>query len=583
VLLKESSYLVGCTKYPEYPMDVIRTNEYWLCIEGKVYGKPQAILKEEILDLLKHVFRPHPDLDKKFVADWLLETDGDFIIYAFNKKTNDFAIINDIMGRLPFYYYKNKELVVASREIPFVSSLIHPYQERDNVFDRMGIAQMLLFSHTLGKRTLLNNVFRLEPATVIRLNGTGALFQIDTVHRFNFEAKSHSNLSVEKNAGELVSLFSQACRNRADSNAKNIVTLSGGLDSRAVAACLHKNKIPGHAVTSTEPHWKPVEGNISEAEIAQEIAGSLNMEWENYGIMKAGPKDLVTMLKIKMGLTYLAHSFFLVFLEKLKKKCGDIPINFFTGHNGGVVFSNLSIIVSELNDLEDLARGIMRVVGYFALKDVSSLVQIKENEILDEILGLLNSYPEKDMRQKLLHYLFFEYNAKFTYEIEDLSRIYFWTVSPFNSLPFFRYIISCPDNQKAKYALYREFFSILSPSVAKIKNSNWGCSIFSQKFRMMQSIMPFYWKFPFLRKTIKRIKDERSYSYDSNSRVIRCIQDQVKNCSSLSDYLSHNELEKIIGNSGDYSHYGIDNLLTVTSLIENTFCDSNSIENHFID
>jgi asparagine synthase (glutamine-hydrolysing) len=289
------------------------------------------------------------------------------------------------------------------------------------------------------------------------------------------------------------------------------------------------------------------------------------------------------MLKIKIGLTYLAHSFFLVFLEKLKKKYGATPVNFFTGHNGGVIFSNLSIIVNELNGVKDLASGIMRVLGYFALKDVASLVQIKEYEILDELLDLLKSYPERDLRQKLLHYLFFEYNAKFTYEIEDLSRIYFWTVSPFNSVPFFRYIISCPDNQKAKYALYREFFSILSPSIAEIKNSNWGCSIFSRKFRIMQSIMPLYWKFPYLRKIIKKLKDKRSYSYDSNSRVIRCIKDQVKKCNSLSSYLSLTELEKIIGNSGDYSHYGIDNLLTVTSLIENTLCDSKSIENHFKD
>ncbi len=575
---------MGCTKYPEYPVDLIQTEEYWVCVEGKIYGKSQDSVKDEILDLLKYVFkqRPHLDRGKKFIVDWLLETDGDFLIYAFNKKTNDFAIINDVMGRLPFYfYYKEKELVIASREIPFISYLINRYQGNDNLFDRMGIAQMLLFSHTLGKRTLLSNVFRLEPASILMMNSIRATFEMDTVYRFNFEAKSHSNLSVEKNAGELVSLFSEACRSRANYNAKNVVTLSGGLDSRAVAACLHKNKVPCYAVTSTEPHWKPVEGNISEAEVAEQIARSLNMEWENYGIMKASPNELLMMLKIKMGLTYLAHSFFLRFLENLKEKYGTAPVNFFTGHNGGVVFSNLSIIVNDLRDLDDLARGIMRVVGYFALTDVASLVHLKENQILDELLGLLDSYPEKDLRQKLLHYLFFEYNAKFTYEIEDLSRIYFWTVSPFNSLPFFKYIISCPDKQKAKYALYREFFSIMSPSIAEIKNSNWGCSIFSKKFRLMQSIMPFYWQFPYLRKIIKKLKDRRSYSYDPDSRVIRCIQDQVKNCNMLSNFLSRKELEKIIENSDDYNHYGIDNLLTVTSLIENTFCDSKSIVNHF--
>ena len=404
----------------------------------------------------------------------------------------------------------------------------------------------------------------------------------DTIYRFNFEIKKYANASIEKNAGEFVSLFSEACRNRADYNAENIVSLSGGLDSRAVAACLHKNKIPCYAVTSTEPHWRPVEGSTSEVEIAEQIAMSLGMEWENYGVMKADAEDLIMMLKIKKGLTYLGHSFFLRFLEKLKKKYSLRPINFFTGRDGAVVFSDLSIIISNLQNLDSLARGIIHLLGDLPLAEVAALVQIKESEIVDELLNILGLYPEQSLRQKLLHFLFFEDNAKFSFEIDDISRIYFWTVSPFNSLPFFKYIISCPDKQKSKYALYREFFFIMSPLVAEIKNSNWGCSISSNKFKIMQSIMSLHWKYPYLRKIIKKLKDKGSfYPYKYDSTVIRCIRDQLDNCSGLSNYLSRIEVEKILNNSTDYSHYGFDNLLTVTSLIANTLCDSKSIESHF--
>jgi asparagine synthase (glutamine-hydrolysing) len=230
-----------------------------------------------------------------------------------------------------------------------------------------------------------------------------------------------------------------------------------------------------------------------------------------------------------------------------------------------------------------LARGIIHLVGEFRLAEVAALLQVKESEIVDELLSILGSYPEENLRQKFLHYLFFEDNAKFTFEIEDISRIYFWTVSPFNSLPFFKYIISCPDKQKSKYALYREFFFIMSPPVAEIKNSNWGCSISSNKFKIIQSIMLLYWKYPHLRKIIKKLKDKGSYPYKYDSTVIRCIRDQLDNCSVLSKYLSLKEAEKILNNSTDYTHYGFDNFLTVTSLIANTLCDSKSIESHFSD
>jgi asparagine synthase (glutamine-hydrolysing) len=490
--------------------------------------------------------------------------------------------MNDALGRLPFYYYKDNEKIIASREIQFVSYSIKDNKENHNIFDKLGLAQLLLFSYTLGNRTALNNVYRLEPATVLRIYCNSPWLELDTIYRFNFEIKKYANVRIEKNAEELVSLFSEACRNRADYNAENIISLSGGLDSRAVAACLHKNKISCYAVTSTEPHWRPVKGSTSEVEIAEQIAMSLGMEWENYGVMKPAAEDLIMMLKIKKGLTYLGHSFFLRYLEKLKKKYGLKPINFFTGRDGAVVFSDLSIIISNPDNLDCLTRGIIHLLGDLPLGEVAAVVKIKESEIVDELLNILSSYPEESLRQKLLHFLFFEDNAKFSFEIDDISRIYFWTVSPFNSLPFFKYIISCPDKQKSKYTLYREFFFIMSPPVAEIKNSNWGCSISSNKFKIIQSIMSLYWKYPHLRKIIKKLNDKGSYyPYKYDSTVVRCIRDQLDNCSVLSNYLSRKEAEKILNNSADYTHYGFDNLLTVTSLIANTLCDSKSIDTHF--
>jgi asparagine synthase (glutamine-hydrolysing) len=584
ILLTNDHYLVGCTKYAEYPTSLIENGEYWVCIEGKIYGKSDSVLKNEIFSLLKHVFKGihRSDRDKKIITDWLLQADGDFMIYAFNKNTKEFVIMNDALGRLPFYYYKDNEKIIASREIQFVSYSIKDNKENHNIFDKLGLAQLLLFSYTLGNRTALNNVYRLEPATVLRIYCNSPWQELDTIYRFNFEIKKYANVRIEKNAEELVSLFSEACRNRADYNAENIISLSGGLDSRAVAACLHKNKISCYAVTSTEPHWRPVKGSTSEVEIAEQIAMSLGMEWENYGVMKPAAEDLIMMLKIKKGLTYLGHSFFLRYLEKLKKKYGLKPINFFTGRDGAVVFSDLSIIISNPDNLDCLTRGIIHLLGDLPLGEVAAVVKIKESEIVDELLNILSSYPEESLRQKLLHFLFFEDNAKFSFEIDDISRIYFWTVSPFNSLPFFKYIISCPDKQKSKYTLYREFFFIMSPPVAEIKNSNWGCSISSNKFKIIQSIMSLYWKYPHLRKIIKKLNDKGSYyPYKYDSTVIRCIRDQLDNCSGLSKYLSRKEAEKILNNSADYTHYGFDNLLTVTSLIANTLCDSKSIDTHF--
>lgn len=581
ILLAEDSFFVASTKYKDYPISIFDTSEFWVCVEGKIYDKTRSLLEDELIVLLRRVFQASSmsEEDKNIISEWLLNTDGDFILYAFNKNTKDFVIMNDVLGRLPFFYhYDEKGNFIASREIRLLAHLTDHDKDPEAKLDKLGIVELLLFSHTLGKRTLLSNIHRLEPASLLMVNRESMKPKIINLYRFNFEKKENTNVSIKDNASKLVSLFSKACKNRADQNSKNIISLSGGFDSRAVAASLYRNNVLQYAVTSTEPHWRPVDGTRTEAEIAQQIAAALGIEWEDFGIMEPKSEDLNKILNMKMGLTYLAHSFLLPFLNEVKHKKGSGSINFFTGHGGDILFADLSF---ETEDLDNLIRNIIRIKGFLPLQKVISLVNINEVEIIEEIREILSSYPEVNLGQKLVHYLFFESNVKFSFEIEDLNRYYFWSVAPFYSVPFFKYIMNCPDQQKTKLRLYREFLSKISPSIAGIKNSNWGCSILSTRFRLQQSIMPLYWKYTKLRKVIKKFKDKRNYSYTLDSKIIRCIQDQLTNCKILSKQLSRKEIEGIVNNCFEYSHYAIDNLFTITSLIDKLSCKNTEIEKHF--
>lgn len=581
ILLKEDPYLVACTRYKEYPVKIIETDEFWVCVEGKIYNKTVPLLEDEIRFLLKRIFAATSisKVDKNAIAEWLLTTDGDFILYALNKSTKDFVIMNDVLGRLPFYYHHKRERgIIASREIQLLGDSINHNEDADNKFDKIGLAEVLLFSHTLGKRTLLSNIDRLEPASLLRIHGNDLTFEIEHIYCFNFQVKANTDLSITDNANRLISLFSEACKNRADPNSRNIISLSGGFDSRAVAAGLYKNNILQYAVTSTEPHWRPVEGASSEAEIAGQIAKSLNIDWEDYGIKQPLSKDIIKLLNMKLGLTYLAHSFLLPFIKEVKQKHNSRPINFFTGHGGDILFADSSY---ETSNVDHLVRNIIRVKGYLPLSDAVSIVKINESEIVEEIRKILSSYPEVTLGQKLAHYLFFESNVKFSFEIEDINRHYFWTLAPFYSVPFFKYIMNCPDRQKTKLALYREFLFNISPLLAEIKNSNWGCSILSYKFRFLQYLMPFYWRFSDLRKFIKKLKDKRNYSYRHDSKIIRCIRDQADNCNDISNLLSLKVIEKITNNSTDYTHYALDNLFTITSIVERTLCKNTMIEKYY--
>ena len=583
VLLNQDSYLLGSTKYRDYPIKIFEDSEFWICIEGVIYGKASHTLAREIHELMYYIFyrKSHLEEDKKIIVDWLLQTDGDFVIFALDKKNKDFAIINDVLGRLPLYYYylaKGTEIIV-SREVQFISSYLVQGDTNNSNFDRMGLAQLLLFCHTLGRRTLLTNVSRLDPASIIRIDKNDSQIKIDSLYRFNFDNQKYATDTIKKNAEKLASLLSEACKNRVNyNNIKNVISLSGGLDSRAVAACFHKNSISCYAATLVHPSWAPAWGNSSEEEVARQIAELFRIKWQKY-VVEPTADDVLRLLKMKNGLSYLAFSSAIPFLKSIKNDYWSSPITLFTGHGGGIILSNITP-KKKIRSLDELASHIIKGRGHFPLGDVAALLQIKESEIVDELKSILSSYPEKKLNQKYVHYLFYENELKLSFESEDINRFFFWSVSPFFSLPFFHYAINCAAKNKLQHALYRELLFMLSPPAAAINDSNWGCSVLSKKYRILQFVLSLMYRYKTFRKVAKKIKDSE-VGYNSNSKIIKCMRYQINNCSAISDYLWRGDIEKILNNCSAFSHTGIDNLFTIMSLIEKSFCNGRAIESTY--
>lgn len=598
ILLKQAPYVLGCTRYSGYPVRIFENDRFWVCLEGRIYDKSEDNANNEINELVNHIFdiKIIREEDKKTIANWLLQTDGDFIIYALNKNTHDFIIMNDILGRLPLYYYwKPEKEMTVSRELAFLSYLIQDSLDDVDKFDRMGIAQYLLTGATMGTRTIMRNINRLEPATVLKISKNSKI-TIDNIYRINFEDRKNANLSVNKNAMELVSLFSEASKNRAENNAKNIILLSGGFDSRCVLASFHKNKIPAVGATFLDPGWTPAVGSTSEAVVAEQLAKSLSFELENYDFVRPRAKDLLKLLRIKNGFIYLAFSYLLPSLEKLKHKYDSSANRIFTGHGGEIIRPDPYPI--ELKNIDWLVYVLLHGNRAISLSDVAALVRLKESEIIDEVRKIVASYPEKNINKKFMHYYYYELEAKLAFESEDLYRLYFWTASPFYSIPFFNYALNCPNENKLEYALYREFLVMLSPTAARISTSNWGSAVSSSKHKILQfvyyqmlrhykfyknieSLLSFMWEHPKLGKIITIKKDSRALK--DISRIVRSMREQIKTCHDISNFLSHNKMEKILNNYRKYNRTQIYRLFTIITLLENTFCNSNTIEEYYND
>lgn len=564
VLLSNNLYFLGYSAYKEYPIVSFENEEFSIYLEGQIYGKDCSAIEADLGTLAKYIFSDQIDVTDR-IGKCLLTIDGEFVVCICRKNSKQVAIMNDALGRLPLYYYSGGDgKLVVSRELRFVADLSDTM-----IFDRMAIAQYLLFGYPLGKRTLLENVFRLEPATLIKVDFGTSKVKIDTLRRFNFENKEHNNIETDQSVDSLVSLFCEACKNRAKRSDKIVLALSGGLDSRSVAAGLCKTGTPFSAATRLGFDKK----ETSEVKIAEELAQELNFDWKLFELEPPKGRDFLRLLRIKSGLNYLGMSFILLFFDKLKQVYGP-DISYFTGDGGDKMLPDLSPS-KRLKDVNALIGHIISQNHIFSLDDVVAITKIPRNSIIDELKNHVLSYPETAWNQKYVHFFICERGFKWLFEGEDRNRYFFWSTTPFYSVRFFDYAMNIPDSMKSGYKLYGEFLTKLSPQASAIDNVRWKAPIRSGRARLRLFAMNFYLNMPpNLRRIIKQVlKKAESEKYNPN--VVSCLQEQVRNCESVRDYLS---LDEVIKNCEKYNGQAIFNLFTIVSTIEQAICPTSTIQ-----
>ena len=177
----------------------------------------------------------------------------------------------------------------------------------------MALAQYLLLGFPLGKRSWFAGIEYLEPASLITISPADAAIKVAKLHEFNLEGVEHCFRSPAENAHNLASLFRRACRQRTGGAGRNVVSLSGGLDSRAVAAGLCREEIPFTAATflTSQPT------NAADVRVASRVAEALGVGWQLFHLRPPQGKDLVQLLDLKSGANNLRLSFILPFFHRL--------------------------------------------------------------------------------------------------------------------------------------------------------------------------------------------------------------------------------------------------------------------------
>ncbi len=439
--------------YSEYPLQVFSFDESLVYFEGKIYNKTIKQVEEFCETLFcDEGFNQH------IIEPWLRTADGEFVIVLINKNANKVLIFNDIFGRLPVYYHRQKDSIVLSREITFVKSMAN-----EPVFNRFGVASTLIFGYVPGYKTIWEGILRLPYSSIILIDLEFFSVQFVEGERISIQNNDYQfNASVDR----LYELLEEATINRVACLTNPALSLSGGLDSRLIAGILKNNKLEIPILT-----YDDIEGSAkADVHAVSKIINNLEMSQLHsiFALEKESFASKDLLLNIKKGLNYLGMSFLIPFLNQFKNN----HLQQITGDGGDKIMANLMPFIPLRNEYE-FFNYLISKNALVPIEKVLALTSLTKREFISEIDHVVNAYRAIDYEEKYALFQMQERAMVWLFEGEDRNRYFSWSTTPFYHPEFALAALSMPMCEKSRGKLFLKFFRKLGSQLETIQNPNW--------------------------------------------------------------------------------------------------------------
>ncbi|MCE7053268.1 asparagine synthase-related protein [Algoriphagus sp. AGSA1] len=423
-------------------------------MEGKIYGKAFESIVTELKTLSTE------KIDEK-LSSYAFDLDGEFYFYKIDITKNQIAVFGDHLNRLPLYFGSKDQRWVISRQIKTAYFFLQPE------ISRLNLAEFMVFDYNLADRTWFENIFCLQLDDYIQIDALNNNLQVKKKKTtYNFEDKTkikNTKVLLE----DMAEVFTKACTDRAETT--NVLSMSGGMDSRSVAAGLVKGKKPLLGVTFENAEKTALYDGI----IAKEIADALTINWQKISLTKESFNyDIASLMKVKMSIQPCRFYFLYQFCNEVSKKFGS-NIIFFTGDGGDKVFPDLSKNLKFNSDLK-LFRLIMKENHEFTINLAAKITGVSEKELEKQIFSYIKELPAATSAGKLEQFTLRARMKRYIFEGEDRNRNYFWSTTPFLSKKFFSLMMHLDPEIKKQKNFYSDFIAHINHDVASIRNENFS-------------------------------------------------------------------------------------------------------------
>ncbi len=444
--------------YAYYPVFHWETGNRIFVIEGYFFNWKDWRLKiEQFAEKLFNADH-HTELTRHKFAD----VDAEFIGIIYDKSLHTTVIFNDVLARFSLYKSETEHFLIFSRNIKYIRSFISLSA------NKQAFLETLTFRFSLGSKTLYKEVERMPGGMIVEISGGNIKSQ--KYHEFNYEQMIIKDFDIHLELPEIEKLFNEAVKNRAGLGDLNIISISGGLDSRAVSAAFKNAGLECRLISFLDNEG----GALNDIKYAKEIAAALAIPLEVVALPDPPITDYDLFFNEKYGLNGLDMAFLLDFFRHLANLSKQ-PV-MFTGDGGDRILPD-HLPPSYIRSASSAVDYILNTYAKINPGTAAMILGENKDALRSEILKELESYPEKNWRYKYVHFAMKDILTNLQFEGEDRNRCFLPSVTPFYSIPLLKKLMSAPQQVKRDHNLYREFLLRISPELSGIPNANWNFNI----------------------------------------------------------------------------------------------------------
>ena len=289
---------------------------------GNIYNKQELSEKFGIhyTPLYSNDIRFVVELYRKEGSNFAKHLNGLFVAAIYDKEKDRIVLANDRYGYYPLFYS------LSSKNFVFASEAKAVLKDRAITprINRSAVPEFFAFSFLLGNKTFFEDVKLMLPACILTYDRTKD--QINIKRYWDFSLKKYE---PTKPLGSYLKDFNRLMKRAVERRVKDReevgVFLSGGLDSRIIAAFASETKTPVITFTFGVK-------NCSEQKIASEVAERLGLENVFYEI----PSDFIADYARKIvyrgdGLVRIRDCHFIGLLDEIRKRVHTVLLGTFGG------------------------------------------------------------------------------------------------------------------------------------------------------------------------------------------------------------------------------------------------------------